>query len=87
MKKFYYLFVLGLFFSVSAFAQTGTISGTVIDDATGDAFTGVSVVLVELQKGDPSDLDGNYELTNIPYGTYTLRATFVGYENFETQVT
>lgn len=87
MKKFYYLFVLGLFFSASAFAQTGTISGTVIDDATGDAFTGVSVVLVELQKGDPSDIDGNYELTNIPYGTYTLRATFVGYENFETQVT
>lgn len=38
----------------------------------------ISVSLVELKKGTLSTVDGTYELTEIPPGTYTLRIQIIG---------
>lgn len=63
----------------AAQAQTGQITGTVIDAETQEPLPGVNVVLVGTTVGSSTDLDGHYEITGIEPGTYTVRASFVGY--------
>ncbi len=72
-----------------ALAQTGTVRGRVLDASTGEPLPGASVVLLQdgtLVTGSASDVDGRYTIQNVPPGTYTLRATFVGYEPFTQEV-
>lgn len=71
-----------LTFSVppSALAQTGTVSGTVTEAATGEPLPGVNVVLVGLQKGSSTGVDGTYQITGVEPGTYDVKASFIGYE-------
>ncbi len=61
-------------------AQTGTISGKVKDANTQEALIGVSIIIEGSDPiiGTSSDIDGSYKL-NAPTGSYTLKATFVGY--------
>lgn len=66
--------------------QTGSITGTVTDAETGDTVPGVNVTLAELEQGAATDVEGNYTITGVPEGAYTLQASFVGYETFEAQV-
>jgi len=69
----------GTVFCGSALGQDGTIAGTVIDSTTGGPLPGVNVIVDETQKGTTTDSEGNYRLTGVEAGTYTLRASFVGY--------
>jgi outer membrane receptor protein involved in Fe transport len=58
---------------------TGKISGTVKDAETGDPLPGVNVVLEGTTLGAATGLDGSYYILNIPPGTYSVRATMIGY--------
>lgn len=80
MRKFLLLSILNLFFASQLLAQTtGKVSGTVIDSKTKEPLIGVSVVLVGTNKGASTDVDGYYVILNVPPGTYTVRATYIGY--------
>ncbi len=70
--------LLGLLLIPTAFAQVGTIRGTVVDQ-TGQAIPGVNVVLDGTTLGTASDLDGEYSF-QAPAGTYTLIARAIGYQ-------
>ncbi|NGP87871.1 SusC/RagA family TonB-linked outer membrane protein [Fodinibius halophilus] len=70
-----------------AFAQTGTLKGTVTDAKTGDTVPAANVLLLKINKGTATDVDGNYSISNIPAGSYTLRITFVGYKTYSKEVT
>jgi len=69
-----------------AFAQSGSISGQVTDAKTGDPLPGVNVLIDELQRGAPTDIDGQYEITDVPTGTYSLVVSYIGYESYETSI-
>lgn len=69
-----------------AFAQSGTLSGTVSDQRTGESLPGVNVVIQELTRGAATDVDGNYTISNIPFGEYNVRVTFIGYRAFTRQI-
>ncbi len=69
-----------LFLPLSVLAQTGTISGTITDAATGETLPGASVLVTETASGASTDLNGEYTISNLAYGTYTLRVTYVGYQ-------
>lgn len=71
----------------SAFAQSGTITGTVTDQSSGETLPSVNVFIVELQRGAATNAQGEFTIEGVDYGTYTVRASFVGYETFEQQVT
>jgi len=74
----------GTVFYGDALGQTGTIAGTVIDSTTAGPLPGVNVVIVDSRQGTTTDEEGNFQITGVEAGTYTLRATFVGYTE-ETQ--
>lgn len=66
-------------------AQTGTISGRFFDASIGAAVGGVEVTIDG--RTVESDAEGRFVLTNIPAGTYTLRASRLGYQSVEQAIT
>lgn len=65
--------------------QTGTIKGNV-NDAEGP-LVGVNVLLQGTTMGAATNVDGNYEIKNIPPGSYTLVASYIGYKRASSEVT
>ncbi len=58
---------------------TGKIAGKVVDARSKEGLVGVNIIIVGTNMGAATDVDGNYFIINIPPGTYTLRASYVGY--------
>lgn len=67
-----------LLFSLSAFAQKGTIRGSVIDDETGEPLIGAIVLIAGTSNGAAADLDGKFSILADP-GTYELQVSYVSY--------
>lgn len=86
-KKLLSVSLFAFMFASLGFAQTGSITGVVTDANSGETLPVVNVVLVELNRGNPTNIDGRYTISNIPAGTYTMRASLVGYTRFQAQVT
>lgn len=77
----HYLRTVGLFFllcfiSMSTFAQTISVQGTV-KDATGEPIIGASVVVPGTTNGTMTDTDGNYTIQASSQGKLTV--SFIGY--------
>ena len=68
--------MLGLFLSVSAFAQS-TITGQV-KDATGEPVIGASVLINGTSNGTVTDLDGNFSISVQPGATLTI--SYIGFQ-------
>lgn len=86
MRLFSLLLLLAV--SPAALAQTpatGSLTGTVTYD--GDGLPGASVLLLDLQRGVATNIDGLYTLAGLPAGTHTVRVSFAGMETHETEVT
>jgi iron complex outermembrane receptor protein len=65
--------------SSPAVAQsTGTVAGTVVDE-TGTPLPSVNVVLPGLDRGTTTGAKGRFRLSDVPTGSHSLRARFVGY--------
>ena len=81
--KYLNTFLILLFLlSQTIFAgTTGKISG-IITDETGEPMPGVNVMIVGTTMGAASDINGEYFILNIPPGTYSIRATMVGYKPY-----
>ncbi|MEE9167924.1 MAG: TonB-dependent receptor [Candidatus Neomarinimicrobiota bacterium] len=58
---------------------TGKLAGRVLVAETGEPLAGVDVVVVGTVLGAATDADGNYTILNVPPGTYSLRASYIGY--------
>ncbi len=71
---------------VYAFGQ-GNITGTITDNRTEDVLPGANVLVQELQRGASTNLQGEFTITNVPAGDYTLRVTYVGYRIITQSVT
>lgn len=81
------LAVLFAFSAETAAAQEeGTIAGTVVDSTSSESLPGVNVVIEELGVGAATDAEGQFEITEVPAGSYTLTASFVGYATTSTSV-
>ncbi len=80
MKKFVALTTLFVVALASiAFAEI-TLKGKVVDAKTGKALAGANVRLVGTSIGIATNNKGEFILEKIPDGTYTLRASYSGYE-------
>ncbi len=84
MKKVLFAFVLLLSFSSNA--QLGSISGLITSESN-EALPGATVVLVGTVRGVESNLKGNYVLKGLKPGSYTVKASFVGYKPSTKEIT
>lgn len=81
MKK---LLLILLVFTVNLIAQDiGKIQGKIVDANTKDPLPGVNVILEGTYYGAATDFDGNYVIDNITSGTYTVRATLIGFKQMK----
>ncbi len=62
------------------FAQNARIHGLVIDQTNREELVGASVFLQGTTTGASSNLDGRYEISNIPSGSYTLVVRYISYK-------
>lgn len=79
--KRFFLLLLGSFLSLSAWAQTGVICGTVSDAKFKDALIGASVVIEGTTVGAIADVEGNFRIENVKPGKYTIVASYVSYKS------
>ena len=85
MKKLISLIaVLGLFSGLMA--QGGSIYGTVTDQ-DGNALPGANVAVEGTSSGAAADGSGGYTISGVAPGTYTLSASYIGYESASQSVT
>lgn len=71
---------------VNGKVQTSAITGRVTDAETGEPMPGASIFVEGTTKGAATNAEGKYTIENVETGTYTLRATFVGYQPQEKEV-
>ena len=64
---------------------TGKVAGRVLESGTDLGLPGVNVVLVGTSIGGVTDSEGYYHILNIPPGTYSVRASFIGFATVITQ--
>ncbi len=58
-----------------------TVRGQVCDVASGEPMIGVTVTVENgSTMATVSDVDGNFEIKNVPVGRHSVRASFIGYE-------
>lgn len=69
-----------------AFAQTGSIKGTVIDDGTSEPVVGASVLLKGTSTGVVTDANGAFQLEGVASGSQTVVISYIGYPSTELAV-
>ncbi len=60
-------------------AQTGMVRGVVTDADSRQPLVGATIVVTGTRLGAATDASGRYEITGVPIGSYTIRASFLGY--------
>ena len=78
-------FVIVLF-SFLHFIYAVDVKGKVVDSGSGDFLPGANVMLDGTNYGASSDRSGNYKISGVPEGDYTLKVTYVGYADFSDSV-
>ena len=82
MLRKIYLIVAFALTTTFAFAQTGSLKGVITDAMTGEPVPFANIVAEKGGNqigGTTTDFDGNYTIKPLVPGTYTVKATFVGY--------
>ncbi len=88
MKKLL-ISTLVLTFSISSLiAQSGSIKGLVTDETTNEVIPFATVAIIKTGQenaltGSVSDRDGQFYIENVPYGTYNVLVSFIGFNSQE----
>ncbi len=61
-------------------AQNGSIRGKVYDNADNEPLIGAAVTISGTTTGNATDFDGNYTISNLKPGTYTLSISYISYK-------
>ena len=80
MKRIAVLTTLFMLALVSTSLGQITLKGRVIDAKSGKALIGANVRLIGTSIGIATDNKGEFILEKVPEGTYTLRASYSGYD-------
>lgn len=78
--------LLALVAAPPALAQDGVLTGTVLDADTGEPLPLANVVIEETGQGTSTEPDGTYRMTDLEPGTYTVVASYVGYQSAQVDV-
>ncbi|HMS53023.1 MAG TPA: carboxypeptidase-like regulatory domain-containing protein, partial [Chitinophagales bacterium] len=74
------LLIFSIFFiSLITKAQTGSISGAVLDAKTNEGLIGAVVRIDGSQQGSQVDIDGNFLISQVAEGAYQLSISYISY--------
>jgi Ca-activated chloride channel family protein len=80
MKKL--MFLLFIIFTVNLNAEEfGIIKGKVTDADTGDPIYGANIAVLNTTLGTYTDTNGKFKLEKVPPGTYSVRASYIGFQS------
>ncbi len=71
---------------LALFAQTGNLKGRVVD-SNNLSLPGASIYTNDMQIGSITDVNGNYVITGLSAGEYTLKVSYIGFQPKEFKVT
>jgi hemoglobin/transferrin/lactoferrin receptor protein len=60
-------------------AQSGRVTGVVVDQATGKPLQGANVFCRQMNTGTVTDSEGAFRFDRLPSGTHTVTASYIGY--------
>ncbi len=66
--------------SMATAQGVGSMSGVISDSETGEEILGANVFITDLSKGDATDINGEFQIRNIPVGSYEVRVSYLGYK-------
>lgn len=75
-----------LFITATLFAQTGALSGLVVDQATGKPLRGANVLIQDTNTGTITNEAGAFRFMHLRPGDHTLRVSYVGYRTVSVRV-
>ncbi|MCC8359830.1 TonB-dependent receptor [Salinimicrobium sediminilitoris] len=84
--KIKFFTIMGLLFGVLSYAQTGSISGNIVDATTGEPLLGANVVVRGTNTGATTNEDGYFILKDLEPEQYTLDIFFMGYESMTRKI-
>ncbi len=61
--------------------DNGQVSGTVYETSTSSALPGANIVIEGTSRGEASDRNGFFLISKLAPGTYSVKASFLGYED------
>jgi len=73
------LFLSSLLATLFVHAQSGVISGKVIDNSTGQPLAAATVTLVEKTRTQVTDVNGRFVFGKLPEGVYSIRCSYAGF--------
>ena len=90
MRRLSTLLLLAVTFAAAPLAQTGTVTGSVVEASTDLPLPTATVALyadTTLAGGVTANIDGVFEITGVAPGAYDLVVSFVGYDDARQSVT
>jgi len=84
----YILKILSIVFLLQTIvvAQTGTISGFVLDESTGESLVGANIYFENTIGGAITNQSGYYVVSEVPKGNYTVICSYIGYIEFRKDI-
>lgn len=82
LRYFFVLLLIGV--AGQAFAQSGSIGGTVLDDQN-EPVIGAVIQAIQggiSKSGGSSDVDGSYDIKPLSPGRYDIKVSYIGYKDF-----
>ena len=76
-----------IYFYTLLSSQSFTVKGIVKDKKTQKSLIGANVFIVGTSIGTSTDTDGKYRLPNVQLGSYKLKASYIGYQEVEVDIT
>ena len=70
-----------LMFAGNTTLAGGKITGKIVDKETGEPLIGVNVIINNMSLGAATDFEGDYVIINVPPGTYSITASFIGFKS------
>ncbi|WP_319501793.1 TonB-dependent receptor domain-containing protein [uncultured Draconibacterium sp.] len=88
MRKIVIIAWIFIFGSLAGFAQKTAVKGVIIDKTTNESIPFATVAIMKAgdetaYAGSVSTENGNFIIEDIPYGSYTMSVSFIGYQSQE----
>ncbi len=78
MKKLFFLLIILCSYTITT-AQTGKITGKVINAGSGRSLNNATLLLIEKNKTETTDQNGNFTFSRLEPGTYSVQCSYSGH--------